>query len=118
MSPISSRKIVPPEHCSNLPMRRGSAPVNEPFSWPNNSLSSKRLGNGGAVDRQKRPAGPAAVLIDGAGHQFLAGAAVALDQHRDVLRRHAADGLEHALASPRSGRASLSALVVATAHPG
>ena len=40
MSPISSRKSVPPFACSNRPCRRVCAPVNEPFSWPNNSDSS------------------------------------------------------------------------------
>jgi hypothetical protein len=44
MSPTSSRKIVPPETCSNLPMRRRSAPVKAPFSWPNSSLSSRFSG--------------------------------------------------------------------------
>ena len=40
ISPISSRKIVPVSDASNLPIIRSVAPVNEPFSWPNNSLSS------------------------------------------------------------------------------
>ena len=31
MSPISSKNKVPPLHCSNLPMRLRSAPVNAPF---------------------------------------------------------------------------------------
>ena len=44
MSPISSRNSVPPSHCSNLPMRRRSAPVKAPFSWPNSSLSSRVSG--------------------------------------------------------------------------
>ena len=44
MSPTSSRKMVPPLHCSNLPMRRRSAPVKAPFSWPNSSLSSRLSG--------------------------------------------------------------------------
>ena len=39
--------------------------------------------------------GPAAVLVDGAGDQFLAGAALAGDQHRHVLGGDAADGLVH-----------------------
>ncbi len=36
-SPISSRNKVPPFANSNRPMRRWYAPVNAPFSWPNNS---------------------------------------------------------------------------------
>ena len=43
-SPISSRKSVPPSATSNLPIRRSVAPVNEPFSWPNISLSTRSLG--------------------------------------------------------------------------
>ena len=39
MSPISSKKMVPPFACSNLPIRCFMAEVKEPFSWPNNSLS-------------------------------------------------------------------------------
>jgi len=39
MSPISSRKRVPPFACSNLPILCLMAEVNEPFSCPNNSLS-------------------------------------------------------------------------------
>ena len=53
----------------------------------------QRLGDGGAVDRQERPGGPAAVLVDGAGDQLLAGAALAEDQHGDVLRGDPADRL-------------------------
>src|SRR6187455_2439100 len=41
MSPISSRNSVPPSACSKRPMRCLSAPVNAPFSWPNNSDSSR-----------------------------------------------------------------------------
>ena len=32
---------MPPDASSNAPMRRSVAPVNEPFSWPNSSLSSR-----------------------------------------------------------------------------
>ena len=40
MSPISSRNTVPSSASSNLPGLRPVAPVKEPFSWPNSSLSS------------------------------------------------------------------------------
>ena len=43
MSPISSRKIVPPFASRNRPRRARPAPVNAPFSCPNSSASS-RLG--------------------------------------------------------------------------
>ena len=39
ISPISSKKIVPPFAASNLPALSLLAPVNEPFTCPNNSLS-------------------------------------------------------------------------------
>ena len=57
----------------------------------------QRLGDGGAVDRQERLVGPAAVLVEGAGDQLLAGAALAEDQDVDVLRGDPADGLAHLL---------------------
>ena len=37
MSPISSRKSVPPSASSKRPRRRAAAPVNAPFSWPKSS---------------------------------------------------------------------------------
>ncbi|KFE58476.1 hypothetical protein DB31_6275 [Hyalangium minutum] len=40
ISPTSSRKRVPPCAASKAPVRRVSAPVKAPFSWPNSSLSS------------------------------------------------------------------------------
>jgi len=44
MSPISSRKTVPPSADSSNPRRCADAPVNAPFSWPNNSLSNSASG--------------------------------------------------------------------------
>ena len=44
MSPISSRKMVPPSAMSNFPGLKLVAPVKAPFSWPNNSLSSRSSG--------------------------------------------------------------------------
>ena len=43
-SPISSRKIVPPSPCWNLPRRFSRAPVKAPFAWPNSSLSNRVSG--------------------------------------------------------------------------
>ena len=43
--PISSRKIVPPSACMNLPILSPVAPVNEPATWPNSSLSSSVSGS-------------------------------------------------------------------------
>ncbi len=44
MSPTSSRKIVPPSACTNLPTWSRVAPVNEPFTWPNSSDSISSSG--------------------------------------------------------------------------
>ena len=44
-------------------------------------------------EREEGRLGPAAVLVDGAGDQLFAGAALALDQHGDVLAGDLADGL-------------------------
>ena len=38
-SATSSRNIVPPSASSKYPLRDDTAPVNAPFSWPNNSES-------------------------------------------------------------------------------
>jgi hypothetical protein len=39
VSPISSKKMVPPPAASKRPIRRSTAPVKAPFSCPNSSLS-------------------------------------------------------------------------------
>ncbi len=44
MSPISSRKMVPPSQSSNFPMRWPVAPVKDPFSCPKSSLSIRLSG--------------------------------------------------------------------------
>ena len=41
MSPISSRKNVPPSATSNRPFWSLTAPVNAPRTWPNSALSSR-----------------------------------------------------------------------------
>ena len=42
-SPISSRKSVPPSAWTMRPGELESAPVNAPFTYPNNSASSRVL---------------------------------------------------------------------------
>ena len=44
ISPISSRKSVPPLAWAKRPSMRRSAPVNAPFSWPKSSDSIKSRG--------------------------------------------------------------------------
>ena len=55
------------------------------------------LRNGGGVDGDERLVGARAVAVQGARHQFLAGARFAVDQHGGVRLRQAADGAEHFL---------------------
>ena len=74
------------------------------------------LGNSRAVDRNEGTAAPRSVLVDGAGRQLLAGAALAADQHRGARLRHAPDGVEdllHGVARPEQVSATLASL-----HPG
>ena len=52
-------------------------------------------GQRAAVDRHERPLGPRRALVDGAGHQLLAGAALAEHQHRGLRRRHPLDHPHH-----------------------
>jgi hypothetical protein len=53
------------------------------------------LGDSSAIQLQEGRMGPWAVLIDGTGGQFLAGAALASDEESDVLGGDAANGLVH-----------------------
>ncbi len=59
MSPISSRKSVPPSASSMRPGLEPTAPVNAPFSWPNSSDSSTSRGSApqwiGTNGRSARP---------------------------------------------------------------
>ena len=70
----------------------------------------QRLGDRPAVDRHERAVAPAALRVERAGEQFLAGSALALDEDRGVGpgdARHDVEDLAHlgrgARRSPRSG---------------
>jgi hypothetical protein len=78
-------------------MRCNVAPVNAPRSWPKSSLSRKLFGNGRAIDREKRLLRAVAVMVNGAGDEFLAGAAFAGDERGGVAGGDLADELEHLL---------------------
>jgi hypothetical protein len=95
ISPISSRNRVPPSASSMSPGFIPAAPVNAPRSCPNSSLSSTSRGSVAAVDGHEGliPAGRA--IVDRAGDQLPAGAALAEDQHRGLGRRDAVDHAEH-----------------------
>ena len=103
ISEISSSSSVPPVASSNLPMRRATAPVNEPFSWPNSSDSEQVLRDRRAVDADERLLGAVGAGVDVARQHLLAGAGFAGDQHRgvgggDLLRE--LHHLRHRLVAP------------------
>jgi hypothetical protein len=97
MSPISSRKMVPPSQSSNFPIRWPVAPGEGALLVAEELALDQVVGNGRAVDRDEGLAGPVAVLPDRARHQLLAGAALAGDHDGDVARRDLADDLEDLL---------------------
>jgi hypothetical protein len=93
MSPISSRKSVPPFASSKSPFFSRSAPVKAPFSWPKSSASSS-VSRRGAVLGDEGPLAPPAEAVDRARHDLLAGAALAEDQDGVV-------GLDHDVEQPQ-----------------
>ena len=95
MSPISSRKSVPPSACSKRPRLVACAPVKAPRTWPNSSLSSRPSGIAAQLIGTKGFSRAAAVDVDRARDELLAGAALAGDQHARVDVRRAADQREH-----------------------
>ena len=82
ISPISSRNSVPPWACSKRPMRRLSAPVNAPFSWPKSSLSSSDSASAAQCSATNGTFGARALAGGWRGELALAGAALAGDEHR------------------------------------
>ena len=58
------------------------APVNAPFSWPKSSDSTSSAGIAPQFTAMKVPLAPRARAVDGAREQLLAGAGLALDEHR------------------------------------
>ena len=62
------------------------------------------LGDGSAVNGYKRLVFAAAVVMDGARQQFLAGAGFAADQHRGIALRHAGGHFQHVEQHLRSTR--------------
>ena len=100
ISEISSSSSVPPVASSNLPMRRATAPVNEPFSWPNSSDSSRFSGIAAQLTQMNGFLARLRAGVDVARQHLLAGAGFAGDQHRgvgggDLLRE--LDHLRHRL---------------------
>ena len=87
MSPISSRKRVPPSACSNLPARSANAPVKEPFMWPNSSLSISSDGIAAQLTSTNGLLPPRRGVVQRPRDQLLAGAVLAGDQHPRSRRR-------------------------------
>ena len=67
--------------------------MNEPFSWPNSSLSTMLSGSAAQLNLMNGPSAVSAVVMDGVGHQLLADAALAQDQHRRLGAGHLVDQL-------------------------
>ena len=75
ISLISSSSSVPPSASSNLPMRRATAPVKAPFSWPNSSDSSRFSGIAAQLTAMNGLSARRDFAVDVARQHFLAGAA-------------------------------------------
>jgi hypothetical protein len=91
---------VPPSARWNRPMWSSTAPVKAPRLWPKSSLSSSVSGMAAQFSTTKGPARRGTGVVDGARHQFLAGARFAQHQHRQVVardaRRHGTHGVQRA----------------------
>ena len=70
------------------------APVNAPFSWPKSSLSSRVSVSAAQLMATNGLSARGTVPVHGARDQFLAGAALATDQHRRVRACDARDAVE------------------------
>ena len=82
---------MPWSAASNLPIFFSVAPVNDALLVAEQLAFQQRLGQGGAVEADERPVLARAGVVDGAGHQLLADAALAADQHGGVGAGHPAD---------------------------
>ena len=94
MSPTSSSSSVPPSASSNRPILRRSAPVNDPFSWPNSSLSSSESFKTAQLSATNGPARRRVGRVDRLGDQLLARPGLALDQDRRADRADLLDQVE------------------------
>ncbi len=83
ISPTSSRNTVPPAAVASRPGLVFSAPVNDPFSWPNSSLSSSVSVSAAQLMQTSGPPGARRVRVDPLGQHLLAGAGLAQDEDID-----------------------------------
>ena len=84
MSPISSRKIVPPSATSNLPRRSATAPVKAPRTWPKSSLSISSSGIAAQLTSTNAAVRRRLSRVDRARDELLAGAVLAVNQHAAI----------------------------------
>ena len=91
MSPISSRKIVPPVRAVEQSRLRALGVGERTLRVPEQLALQQRLGHRRAVDGHEGPAATVAPLVDRARDDLLAGAALAGDEHGGVGRRDALD---------------------------
>ena len=82
---------MPPSASSNLPEPAATAPVKAPLLVAEQLALQQVLRDGGAVDRDEGPRRRGAQVVQRAGEQLLAGAALAQQQHADIGRRHLLD---------------------------
>ena len=88
---------MPRSACSNLPTCFSVAPVNDPFFVAEELRLDQLLGDRRAVHLHEPLAAAQAVAVDRPRDELLADAALALNEHRRVGRRRAADGGHHLL---------------------
>ena len=88
---------MPRSAISKRPFRSDVAPVNDPFSCPNSSDSSRLSASAAQLTGDERPRRSRRQVVDRARHELLAGPALALDQDRRVDGRVLGDPLEHDL---------------------
>ena len=91
ISPISSRKSVPTLGDAEQTGRAGGAGECAALVAEQLALDD-RFGQRAAVDGHERPVGAQARAMDGARHQLLARAALALDEHLTLVVTQALDG--------------------------
>ena len=87
ISPTSSRKSTPPAACSIRPGLAAAAPVKAPLLVAEQLGLQELLGQRGAVQRHERPLGARRGAMDEAGHDLLAGAGLAGQEHGRVRAR-------------------------------
>ena len=93
MSPISSRKIVPPCASSKWPRRACRAPVTRPSRAQQHALH-QLLGDRRTVDRHERSLAAPRQVVQRTRDHFLAGARLAAQQHRVVGGRVELDAFD------------------------